>query len=128
MAEENAKKISGVAEFVVKRPPQGHALCLLRKTLGMVISWQRQYANTLSDAVLDISYWNGHPPWPGIMHFGEPRKIRSVKYDFDITPSNELVWTPRSTTTKQLLSNELLVDAVLKSFLEEDYKRQSAKR
>lgn len=62
----------------------------LKKSLR--IRWTYNYANSLEGAHLDMEIWNGHPPFPGVMPYEEPRELHSKAFTFELLSNNVGGW------------------------------------
>lgn len=76
---------------------------------GLSVNWRYHYANSLNHAQLDVVLWDNHPPFPGIMHFEDPKKLRTVHFMFDLLPTEQRCWMSsgfesRAYATKDLAS------------------------
>jgi hypothetical protein len=74
---------------------------------GLSIDWRSYDGNSLEKARLNASLWNGHPPFPGIIHFQEPTKLGEMEFVFDIRQDEQYCWktvdkNPRTFVTKDL--------------------------
>ena len=63
---------------------------------GLGVYWKYRWASSLDKSYLEISLWEGHPPFPGIMYFDEPRKLQSLRLNFDLLPSGDVYWVSSS--------------------------------
>lgn len=100
----------------------GRQIVVLGFDVGLSIVWRCHYSNSLSDATLLVTLWDRHPPFPGIMHFEEPRQLGSLKFTFDILLTEENVWTT-TTTDERHYSYKDLAAIILKYFMGEGLKR-----
>lgn len=103
--KEAAKSLS----YSMKRSRyyMGDDIVILGLDLGLSVVWYNRYSNTLKDSELTLEVWEGHPPYPGIMKWDEPKKLQGVKFHFDLTSSGEYRWQtvggdPRLYGTKEL--------------------------
>lgn len=100
----------------------GRHIVVLGFKLGLSIIWRPKYANTLDDAELNVAIWDGHPPFPGIMRFDEPRQLNSTSFSFDILITEEHVWLESSSARRQY-SSKGLAAYILKRLMDEGLKQ-----
>lgn len=82
-------------------------LAIIGRGPGLLACWNYHYANSLSDAHLEISLWRGHPPWEGMMHYEEQRELQKQKFLFDVLPSEQHCWVSSSANSRAYSSREL---------------------
>jgi hypothetical protein len=86
--------------------------------IGLSVDWRFRYRNTLGDVRLHVVIWNKHPPFPGIRHFDEPKRLASKTFTFDLLPSGQYCW--RSDENQdQSFGTEELAGFVLKYYIDE---------
>ncbi len=85
--------------------------------VGLSLLWKVNYTNSLDNAELILQIWDSHPPFPGIMHFKDPNKLNEVRFKFDLTISESLVW--RDTINDIQLATKVLASYIMKHFIEE---------
>lgn len=90
------------------------------------VCWMPRFSNSLTDSVLEISLWRGHPPYPGIQFYEEPRSISKVKMLPDMLPSEESCWVVQRTVDKKYLTPEEVAEFVLDWWLEKVIKEHGA--
>lgn len=66
--------------------PDG-AVMFLSNPVAMLVNWRVVYFNALTDATLEATLWQGHPPWPGVVLFDEPRKLATLRCKRAVIPS-----------------------------------------
>ena len=118
-----AEEINGSENSItltVKRA--GAKIVILGFDLGLSVVWRSRYSNTLTDAALIVDLWDGHPHFPGIMLFEEPNRLNSLKFSFDILPTEQHVWCASTSDGRQYSSKEL-ASFTLKHFMGEGLKR-----
>ena len=59
---------------------------------GLSIDWRSYDGNSPRKARLNASLWNGHPPFPGLMTFEEPKKLNEMEFVFDIRQDEQYCW------------------------------------
>lgn len=87
---EKIKTIQGMENFQFKTERKVCAIMGLPKSLR--VAWNVMYSNTLSDSNLEISLWNGHPPYPGIGFYQEPRRTNLTKMNFGLCLGDIGMW------------------------------------
>lgn len=90
--------------------------------LALKLLWRCRYTNTLDNAELVLEIWEGHPPFPGIITY-DNRKLKSLTFKFDLTPSETYVWH-RTGSNRQYYTTEL-ASFILKQFMEEVQKQSN---
>lgn len=77
-------------KFVMKRHQRTIVVLGLNKYLN--VQWNYSYANSLDGAHLDIELWDGHPPFPGLYSWDQPRKRHTHKFTFQLLQSGVGGW------------------------------------
>jgi hypothetical protein len=90
--------------------------------LALRLIWKCRYTNSLDNAELVLEIWKGHPPFPGTINF-DNRKLKSISFKFDLTPSEAYVWS-HSISNRHYYTTELS-SFILKQLMEE-VQKQSA--
>jgi hypothetical protein len=94
----------------------GGAVLFLSNPVALSVNWQLRFRNTLTDAHLEATLWEGHPPWPGIMSFEQPRKLATLRFDPDLLSDGQAGW--KATQGQQgPTDSKGATDAILKFFL-----------
>ena len=91
--------------FTIKHAKNQTVVLGLSPALSII--WRYRYSNSLDNSYLSISLWNGHPPFPGIMHFGEPPRLSEEKFRFDLLPNEQCCWKSEGLRGRSYLSHEL---------------------
>lgn len=95
-----------------------------RRSPGLLVSWDVHYANSLDDAMLEVTVWRGHPPWPGLFNYERPVKLQSQKFEFDIEPSGAHCW--RSVAEgRRLYSSTNLASYLVAYYIDQTEVRQA---
>jgi hypothetical protein len=94
----------------------GGAVLFLSNPVGMAVNWYLKYANTLIDARLEATLWQGHPPWPGVMTFEEPRKLATLRFNPDLMADGQAGWQ-QTQSQNGPMSSKAATDEILKFFL-----------
>jgi hypothetical protein len=110
--------IEGINDSLkLQQKRNGNQIFILGCGLGLSLFWKIHYANSLVNANLILQIWDGHPPFPGIMlPFEQPKKLNEIKFNFDLTPSELLVW--RETVSNREFITKELASYILKYFIE----------
>ncbi len=58
----------------------------------VTIYWERAYANCLDESRLQITKWDGHPPYPGLILWENPNRVSSQEYTFGLAALNQPRW------------------------------------
>ena len=94
----------------------GGAILFLSNPVAMSVNWNLRYGNTLTEAHLEATLWEGHPPWPGIKTFEEPRKLATLQFNPDLMTDGRAGW--KATQNQQgPVNSEGATDEILKFFL-----------
>ncbi len=85
---------------------------------GLKVSWQYHYANSLTDSKLEVSLWEGHPPFPGVMHIERPCRRNSEAFIFDLLKSDMPGWKSYGKTDREYDSKSL-AEHILKFYMDD---------
>lgn len=85
---------------------------------GLSIDWEYHYANSLTDAKLEVSLWEGHPPFPGIMSYARPRRRKTETFLFDLLNFDISGWKSSGTTSCEF-DSKTLADHILKFYMDD---------
>ncbi len=82
---------------------------VLGLSFALNVVWCGTYRNSLDGAKLNVEIWNGHPPFPEIMHFEKPKRLQTWTFTFDLLPSDTPCWASdeRTFDTKHLTEHIL---------------------
>lgn len=97
---------------------------LLSTGPALSISWRGRFCNTLSESFLEVAIWNGHPPFPGIQFFEEPRSVATLKILPDLSQSNEPCWAITVSGKAQLFDSQSTAEYILNWWLEKCMKNR----
>lgn len=100
----------------------GKQLVVLGPRLSLNIGWQYDYSNTLDGSSLAASLWRGHPPFPGMMFFDEPKRYAERKFSFDVTAGGEYTWKEDG---GRALNRSSFIEDILKFYLNQIDKFES---
>ena len=116
-AAEKLKTTLPSIHLEVKVDGNAHGPVLfLSDQVAMSVRWTLKYANTLTDSNLEVTLWQGHPPWPGIWSFDEPRELASLPFNPDLLEDETAGWMPIRGRSGPITS-KAASDEILKFFL-----------
>lgn len=92
-------------------------LVVLGLIYGLSVNWFYRYSNTLDKSYLDVSLWNGHPPFPGIHHWEEPNALHSKRFNFELLQSGGVCWIS-SGSDKRVYTTIDLASYVLRYYMD----------
>lgn len=95
----------------------GGPMVFLSNPIAVSIGWRPEYANVMRKSRLEATFWNGHPPWPGIMPFDMPQEGASIRFAPDLTEDGRPAWKQTHKVGAVLLSPGGVADVILKWFL-----------
>ena len=103
---------------LIMKHAQGH-IVIIGLSKGLSVNWYYRYTNTLDKSYLDVSLWDGHPPFPGIRHLlEEPKVLQTKRFNFDLLPSGEVCWIS-SSSDKRVFSTTDLASFILRHYMDE---------
>jgi hypothetical protein len=105
----------GLTEKHDGRP--GGPMVFLSNLIAVSVSWRPEYANVMRESRLQATFWNGHPPWPGITTWDTPQEGASIKFAPDLTEDGRPAWKQTHKTGAALLSPSGVADVILKWFI-----------
>jgi hypothetical protein len=88
----------------------------LSDQVAMSVNWRLKFANTLADADLEATLWQGHPPWPGIWIVEKPRELATLSFHPDLLQDDTVGWTPTKDSAGSVTS-KAVSDEILRFFL-----------
>jgi hypothetical protein len=94
---------------------------ILGPNSALSVGWQYHYANSLEKAQLSVSVWRGHPPFPGVVTFDEPSRLRENHFTFDLLPNEQCRWMSSDSGGRHFTSKEL-ASFVLKYAMDHPYR------
>ncbi len=112
--------------FVTKKTDRhilyGPYLVVVGNILCLSIGWHGKYANTLWESELDLSLWDGHPPFPGVIVMsGDASISHQLKFNFDTGPNGKPVWHEPNPHARLYITKDLATFA-LKLFMDAEEK------
>ncbi len=90
---------------------------------GLRLNWRYQYSNSLSNAELEVSLWEGHPPFPGVTHWKQPYQRESLPFAFDLLKSDKPVWVSSYPIRREFDSKSLAAH-ILKHYLDDAHPKR----
>jgi len=114
----------GAIEVLLRE--QGNSVEIARKHFGFLIvigafgwwasiNWER-YANTLEQSRLTIRKWDGHPPFPDVMHVRKPNCVAIDQYTFGLVDNTHSEWIRLDDDECHVSSTQLVKD-ILQDFM-----------
>jgi hypothetical protein len=85
---------------------------------GLSVNWRCLYSNTLHDSELEVSLWEGHPPFPGVSHWVAPYQRKSLSFAFDLLKSEKPGWVLSSSTNREF-DSKFLATYILKHYMDD---------
>lgn len=104
-------------QFNLELKTNQRQIVLLGLRPALEIEWIPQYSNTLEGAVLEITHWDGHPPFLGTRSYEKIKRRGSSTLEFDISPTGAHIWKQKVTDERSLTSEDL-AEWVLKDLME----------
>lgn len=95
--------------------------------VGLSFQWHSPVVNDLKPARLKAILWDGHPPFPGVIQFGEPKQRKTRQYLCDYESGRGLVWIEAGKVGPSLATNEL-ADELIKFFIDEVQRKNTMVR
>lgn len=105
-----------------------YVLVLLSNGPALRINWRCPFINTLSESELEVSLWQGHPPFPGIRHYEERSSLSTKTLLPDVLPSEEACWVLHGDRKTEPLLSEAAAEYVLNWWLERALKDGEIRR
>jgi hypothetical protein len=109
------KESASSINYSLKRT--GRKIVLLGPHAGLSVTWQYHYTNSLDDSKLDVTLWEGHPPFPGVMQWDESRCKNSLSFDFGLLRSETPGWKSTYPPEREFDSKRL-AEYILKFYME----------
>ncbi len=106
------------ASLPLKTKKTQHQLIILGLNVGLSVNWRCYYANSLDGSRLDVTLWDGHPPFPGVMHIEEPKKLQNIHFISDFLVSEEYGWIS-SDSKRRIFSTKNLASFILKHYMDQ---------
>lgn len=92
-------------------------LVLLGPHAGLSVTWQYHYNNSLDDSALDVVIWEGHPPFPGVNLWDEPKRKKSVSFEFGLHRTETPGWKSTDSSEREFDSKKL-AEYILKFYMD----------
>lgn len=109
------KESASSINYSLKRA--GRRIVLLGPHAGLSVTWQCHYTNSLDNSKLDVTLWEGHPPFPGVMQCDEPTCKNSLSFDFGLFRSETPGWKSTYPPEREFDSKRL-AEYILKFYME----------
>ena len=114
---EVVKKSASTIDYSIKLANK--QIVVLGAHAALNIIWQYYYANNLENAKLEVALWEGHPPFPGVMHLlDEPKKRNSLTFQFGLLQSETPGWTI-SYPEEREFDTKALADYILRFYMDD---------
>lgn len=84
---------SGVKLHLQLKQDRDRSIIIIGLKYGLKIQWRYNYRNSLEGSSLNIEIWDGHPPMMGAMSWDEPRKRKTLRFNFELLPTGVGGWT-----------------------------------
>lgn len=112
---ETANAAASSIKLGIKSSPR--IIVILGLQHGVSVGWEYHYMNTLDKSQLVVGLWDCHPPFPGFIHFEEPRKLEEIQFTFDLLANEETCWVSSETDQRIHRTGEL-ASFILKFYLD----------
>lgn len=113
VAVNEIKSLPRLKELTLKT--ERNVLVMLGLSKSLRVEWEYHCANSLEDSELEVSIWKGHPPFPGVRHYRNPTRSKSIKMHFELCAGDVGMWVDNDKITYDARS---LADYVLHFYLE----------
>jgi hypothetical protein len=91
-------------QFSFKSQPR--QFVILGRGPALLVYWNYHYSNSLDGSHLEVTFWQGHPPWPNVRSWDKPKEIRRLLFEFDVTPQESYVWVSSAKDKRAYSSKE----------------------
>lgn len=108
---------STAASLPLKTKRTPHQLVILGLGVGLSVNWHCRYANSLDGARLDVTLWDGHPPFPGIMHIEDPKRLQNIHFTSDFIVSEKYGWVSSDSKKRAFVTKDL-ASFILKYYMD----------
>lgn len=88
---------------------------------------RRTYANDIKDDYVEVSTWDGHPPFTGVMLFDEPQKKATWRFLFDLSGSGEVVFVEEG-AERRIFSADRFADEIVRRYTDAIHTTQVQRR
>lgn len=92
--KDKAERYSSKTAFTFQIKEERDSLIVSSSGYSVLLSWHPRYSNSLTDAKLGLSTWNGYLHFnnPGYVPGEEPKRVSSTSYEFDFDKEGNYVW------------------------------------
>lgn len=89
---------------------------LLGPHAGLDVTWEYRYTNSLDKSKLNVVLWEGHPPFPGIMPWNDPKRKDSISFEFGLLRPETPGWKSTYPSEREFDSKRL-AEYILKFYM-----------
>lgn len=115
--ESRAEAVNRVSSIRLAVVQQSASVYLVGLDRALGIHWQQRSGNHLEGAFLDASLFSHRPAGPNQWMFEKPKLTRSMRFRFDLLPSESGGWISED-AQKQMFSTDALAEYLTKFYLE----------
>ncbi|MEQ8693877.1 MAG: hypothetical protein RIC85_00920 [Gammaproteobacteria bacterium] len=87
-------------------------LVIIGERVGCGIQWHRRFTNSLEESELEISFWRGHPPFPGVIFINNPVQVGRMSLNFDLLRPGEAGWKLSGPKGREFSSPDLAAQLI----------------
>jgi hypothetical protein len=91
---------------------EDNTIVVLSQAPALSITWRYHYANSLNNAEVQVSFWRGHPPFPGAISLDKPTKLSAERFTFNLLPNGQYCWASSSPPNRVYTSQDLAAHAL----------------
>lgn len=95
-----------------------HKIVLLGPHTGLSVNWRSRYYDSLKDSKLEVALWEGHPPFPGIIHIEEPMRRNSLTFQFDLLRPETAGWKSVH-QSERVFDSKALAEFIIKFYMDD---------
>lgn len=113
--------LAAIPSLVAKAPSlgisvkdKGFQIAVLASKPALLVAWRPRFMNTLEDSELEVSMWEGHPPFPDIRHWEQPTSIEELIFHADLATSGNAAWSTGSPSGPIILESKAAAEYILK--------------
>ena len=111
--------------LAISEKHENRQLVLLSSGPALLLAWRSKYSNTLSESALEVSLWNGHPPFPGIQFWERRSPIMEITLHADLAPSEKPAWTIQSSGGAKTMEGAVAAEYILNWWLKNALKHRA---
>lgn len=94
------------------------AVAVLSSGPALSVDWYCHYSNTLSDSGLTVGVWAGHPPFPGVRFYENPKSYATEKFCHDLLPDGKPGWVGKINNAPAQVSSKVMAEHIVKWWLD----------